>query len=750
MVKRSRIVAFLLLLVLIGSSIGIFANPVANNTKLGLDLQGGFEVLYQVKPINEESTIDRDTLVSTVSALNKRVNVLGVSEPRIQIEGDDRIRVQLAGVDDQSKAREILSTEAKLTFRDIDDNLLMDGSALAEGGASQSFDRDNKPSVALTLRSAEQFAAVTRQVVEMGPGRNLMVIWLDFEEGVDSYQAEAQKQDPKFLSSAGVSQVFNDTSVQITGGNFTVPSAKELADLLNAGSLPVELEEVYSTSVGAQFGEAALETTVLAGIIGIAAIFVFMLVVYRLPGIVAVVTLSVYIFLVMLVFNLMNGVLTLPGVAALILGVGMAVDANILTYERIREELKLGKSTMSAFRSGNRNSLSTIMDANITTLLVAVVMFIFGTSSVQGFATMLIVSILLSFLTAIVGSRLLLGLLVNSRALNNKPQLFGVNKKDILDINQTDEFTEPPNKFENWNFLKYRKKMLVFSGVMVVAGIIILAAFRLNLGIDFASGTRVEILSETSLTVEEVQEEFSSINLEPRDVILSGNNSEIAVARFLDSFSQSEIAQIKALFSEKFGSEPNISSVSPTVGQELALNAIYAVLIASIGIIIYVSIRFEWLYALAAIAALLFDALFVLVFFSISRLEVDITFIAAILTVIGYSLNDTIVTFDRIRENLKKKKRVKTFEDLSDVVNRSLQQTLTRSINTVATVMFAVVALMIFGSESILNFSVALLVGLIVGTYSSLFVAAQLWLVWKHKQMNKVKKAPVEDLEPEV
>ncbi len=741
--------AFFLLLVLVGSVIGVFTNPITKDIKLGLDLQGGFEILYEVTAINDDSVIDRETLVSTVSALNKRVNVLGVSEPNIQIEGDDRIRVQLAGVEDQSNARELLSTEAKLTFRDVNDNELMDGSSLAEGGATQSFDESNRPSVALKLRSAEQFREVTRQIVDMYP-QNMMVIWLDFEEGVDSYAEESQKPNPKYLSAATVGEVFNTTDVQIQGGNFSVESAKELADLLNAGSLPVELEEIYSTSVGAKFGETALQKTVLAGIIGISVILIFMLVVYRLPGLVAVVTLSSYIFLILWVFKMMNGVLTLPGIAALILGVGMAVDANIITYERIKEELKLGKSPMSAFRAGNRNSLSTILDANITTLLAATVMFVYGTSSVQGFATMLIVSILLSFLTAVFGTRMLLGLWVSSRYMNNKPHLFGVKKEEVLDINQTDEFTEPPNKYENVDFVKHRKKFFILSGVLITLGIIVLVTFRLNLGIDFASGTRVEVLSETSLTAQEVTEELDSMGYAPKDIVLAGANNEIAVARYLEDFSQEEIAEIKSGIAERYGSEPNVSTVSPTVGQELARNAFFAILIAAVGIIIYVTIRFEWLFALAAIVALFHDAFFIVAFFSLVRLEVDITFIAAVLTIVGYSINDTIVTFDRIRENLKKKKKVKTFEDLAEVVNKSLQQTFVRSIYTVITVVFAVLALMVFGSESITNFSIALLVGLVVGTYSSLFIAAQLWLIWKHKQLMKVKKAPVEDPEPEV
>ncbi len=256
MVKKGRIIIFFLLVLLLGGLIGATTNDVTKNIKLGLDLQGGFEILYEVKPVNGED-VTREVLLSTVKALEKRVNVLGVSEPNIQIEGEDRIRVQLAGVDDQNKAREILSTEAKLTFRDVNDVELLSGADLAEGGASQSFDENNAPSVALTLKSAEKFAEVTRQISSMPPPTNLMVIWLDYEEG-DSYQAESAKANPKYISAATVGQVFNQTTVSITG-SFTVPEAKELADLLNAGSLPVELEEKYSTSVGAQFGEQALQ-----------------------------------------------------------------------------------------------------------------------------------------------------------------------------------------------------------------------------------------------------------------------------------------------------------------------------------------------------------------------------------------------------------------------------------------------------------------------------------------------------------
>lgn len=753
MVKRGRIVAFFLIVLLFASTMGVTINGIFKDIKLGLDLQGGFEILYEVKPIDENQELDRDLLLSTVSALQKRINVLGVSEPRIDIEGANRIRVQLAGVTDQEKAREILSTEAKLTFRDVFDTKLLDGSDLKEGGAAQSFDPEsNQPIVTLTLNDASKFGQVTQQILNMKPN-NQLVIWLDFEEGVDSFAAESQKTDapPKYLSVANVNEVLNTENVMISG-NFTIEEAKELADLLDAGSLPVELTEVFSTSVGAQFGEEALHKTIFASIIAISLIFVFMLFYYRFPGVIAVVTLSIYIFIVLQVFDWMNAVLTLPGIAALVLGVGMAVDANIITYERIKEEIRTGKSVMSAFRSGSQRSFTTILDSNLTTLLAAGVLFAYGTSSVKGFATMLILSIVVSFLTAVYGSRLLLGLWVNSKFLNKKPGWFGVKKSEIRDISDIDEEEIiVPNRFAKLDFIKHHKKFFVFSVAMVVAGIIALATMGLNLGIDFASGARVEVSSDQPLTKEVIEQDFEQLGFTPKDITIAGDNQDLAIVRFVGVFSKDEIADLKNHFTEKYGSEPNVGTVSPTVGKELAKNAFIAVMIASAGIVLYVAVRFELYFGLAAIIALLHDAFFIVAFFSVTRLEVDLTFIAAVLTIVGYSINDTIVTFDRIRENMKLKKRIKTYEDLAEIVNKSLLQTLGRSINTVLTVLFAAGALWIFGSESIANFSIALLVGLLAGTYSSMFIAAQLWLVWKSKSIGKPKKKQLDpDPEPEV
>ncbi|EOP35916.1 hypothetical protein S3E15_03800 [Bacillus mycoides] len=752
MAKRgTRIAAFFLIVLLIGGVIGAAGKDIAKGISLGLDLRGGFEILYEVKPAKKGDKIDRDALVSTVGALENRVNVLGVSEPNIQIEGEDRIRVQLAGVQDQQKAREMLSTQAKLTFRDVDDNLLMDGTDLKGGGAKQTFDEQGRASVGLTLKSAEKFREVTEKISKMPPPTNLMVIWLDFEEGKDSYKAESAKtNNQKFLSAATVSQVFNQAEVSIVGGNFTVESAKELSSLLNAGALPVDLKEMYSTSVGAKFGQQALEQTIFASAIGIAIIFLFMLVFYRLPGLVAVIMLGLYIFVTLLVFNWMHAVLTLPGIAALVLGVGIAVDANIITYERLKEELKIGKSMMSAFRAGNHRSLSTILDANITTIAAAGVLFAYGNSSVKGFATSLIVSILVGFITNVFGTRFLLGLLVKSRYFDKKLSYFGVKEKDIIPL--TKGAVHPPTRFDRINFVNIGHKFFLFSIVVVIAGAIILPIFKMNLGIDFASGTRIDLQSKQATTVSNVHKDLKELNIDVKeeDIVPTGDDNKGFAVRTVGVLSKDEIAKTKTFFHDKYGTDPNVSTVSPTIGKEIARNAFIAVLIASAVIVLYVSIRFRLTYAVSAVIALLHDAFVMIVMFSLFQIEVDLTFIAAVLTIIGYSINDSIVTFDRNRELYKQKKRVRDIKDLEEIVNSSIRQTIGRSINTVLTVLFPVITLLIFGSESLRNFSLALLIGLVVGTYSSIFVASQIWLMLENRRLKKGKnKKKVEKEEPE-
>jgi len=747
MKNRGKIVAFFLIILLFAGVIGTTGMKATKNINLGLDLQGGFEVLYEVKPVDEDQDVSRKLMEGTVQTLNDRVNRLGISEAVIDIEGEDRIRVQLAGVEDQTQARDILATSARLSFRDVNDVEHLDGSDIKEGSAKQDFDpQTNQPVVTLELKSAEKFGEVTTTIKNMGEPNNLLVIWMDFQEG-DSFQEEIQKSEPKYISAPRVSYTINDTRVEISG-DFTVESAKRLADIINSGSLPVHMDELYSTSVGAQFGVQALNQTVLAGIVGVALIFLFMVAYYRFPGLIASINLVIYVYLIVLVFGLMNGVLTLPGIAALILGVGMAVDANVITFERIKEELKLGKSVKAAFKAGTKNSLSTIIDANITTLLAAVVLFVFGTSSVKGFATMLIVSILVSFLTAVYGTRLLLGFWVQSGFLTNRKGWFGVKKDKIKDITDT-TFEEPKFFNRNVNVIKHQKKIFTFPIITVIIGVISLIAFQLNPGIDFTSGSRIEIQSESQLTTEEIEEHLADLELEPKAIVISGEESNTAVTRYDTVLSEDKISEIKEFFHDKYEIEPSVSVVSSIVGQELVKNAIYALGIAAIGMIIYVTFRFEFFFGVTAIITLLHDVFIMLVVFSFARIEFDVTIIAAILTIVGYSINNTIVVFDRIRENVRLEKRISSYDKLAKVVNRSLIQSFTRSINTTLTTLIAVLAFLFLGAESISGFAIALVVGLIAGLYSSLFLASQLWLVWrgrtiKEKPLDFRKKKRVE------
>lgn len=743
MKKRSRIVALLLLTILLFSSMGVTAKDIMNKVNLGLDLQGGFEVLYKVEKLEKDDKITSEIVKATSKTLESRVNVLGVSEPKIQIENKDRIRVQLAGVKNQNEARKILSTSANLSIRDANDKLLLSGKDLVQGGAKQSFDQtSNAPVVTLKLKSAEKFANITKKISKQDP--NIMVIWMDFEEGKDSYKKETQKEregkQPKYVSAAGVSQEINSQNVEISGGfngEDGLIRAKQIADLLNSGSLPVKLTEVYSTSVGAQFGQDALHDTVLASAIGVGLIFLFMIFYYRLPGIIAVISLSAYIWLTMIAFNMISGVLTLPGIAALVLGVGMAVDANIIMYERIKDELRIGRSIKQAFKKGSSSSFLTILDANLTTVLAALVLFFLGTSSVKGFATMLLLGIIMIFVTQVFLSRFLLRLAVNSGMFDKKFSFFGVNRKHRHDLAEGLDVQDLKSAWEHINFVKLAKPLLGLSLASIIIGSIIVLMMGLNLGIDFKSGSRVDVKSEQTLKVDDLKKELETLKLPSENVIVNGENPKMASVQYKDPLTKEQINDLKTSFTKKYGHEPNVNTVSSEIGKELAKNAIKSVIIASIGIIIYVTFRFEWRMGLTSVLSLLHDAFLIIAFFSIFRLEVDVTFIAAVLTIIGYSINDTIVTFDRVRENLHKIKVITTPEQIDHIVNSSIRQTMTRSINTVLTVIIVVIALMLLGASSIFNFSVALLVGLISGVFSSIFIAVPLWGILKKRQLKK-------------
>jgi len=408
-VRKNRLIVFFLLVVAILATVATTTSYVWKNITKGLDLQGGFEVLYQAAPGQK---VNIQILNDTAAALRNRVDVLGVTEPEITVEPPNRIRVQLAGVKDQNKARKLLGKQAKLTFRDPSGKkVLLEGNDLKENGAKVDYDQAGRPLVSLQLKEAKKFENITRQYLGQP-----IPIYLD----------------ENLLSSPVVQQVISGGQAVIEGQK-NVEEAQQLADLLNAGAIPLKLVEVQSYAVDASLGADSLRESLIAGLYAILAIFIFVIGYYRLPGLIAVITLIAYSYLVLLSFMLLDVTLTLPGIAAFILGVGMAVDANVIMNERIREELRVGKSIPASVRSGSKRSFLTIFDANITTIIAAAVLLVYGTAGVKGFAVSLIAGIIVSFLTAVGLSRLLMNLLVRSNILK-RPGLFSVREDEISDL----------------------------------------------------------------------------------------------------------------------------------------------------------------------------------------------------------------------------------------------------------------------------------------------------------------------------
>ena len=746
--KKSRLIVFGICVITILTMIVTLAPSIRNGMTLGLDLQGGFEILYEVSPLDGQ---DMPEMSSVVSSVRKRVDVLGVNEPEITVEGDNRIRVQLAGVDNPEQARRIISSTANLTFRDVNDNLLMDATVLEEGGASVAQDQYGNYVVNLNLSDSNTFYQVTSQVAAMGSGQNLMVAWLDYEEG-ESYAAESRKEDPAYISAATVSEGINGDSAQISG-NFTLESATELADLINYGSLPVQMTEIYSDVVSADYGMDAFSSTMLAGAIGVAAVMLFMICVYRLPGIISAITLAVYIFVVFLLYNAMGAVFTLSGIAALVLGVGMTVDSNILTFERIKESMYAGRSVKTAFREGSKDSFRTIVDAQLTTFISALILYIFGTGSVKGFATMLIVSTITTLLLIVFIVRFLLGLLVNSGYLDERYELFGVKKSDVPDVSKGEErrkFT----KFKGFDFVGKAKYFVCTSLAVLVISIVCMGVNGfsgngvMNLGIDFTSGTTLTIQSDAAIDQDTLESQLEELGLDPSSVKINGSESNIASVYLKDAVDADTMSTVKASLQETYGHEVTDNTVTPVIGQELVRNAVIISVLAWIGILIYMSVRFKWDYALSAIVALIHDVLIILAFCAIFRLEINTEIVAVLLTIIGYSVNNSIVVFDRIRDRVRAHRGRIAKEEYRELVNEAIQATCTRSVFSTLTTMLPVIFLLFMGSGAIFVFNLTLLIGLIAGAGSSLFIAAQLWyhlrLREKPKKVKKVKRSKKE------
>jgi protein-export membrane protein SecD/preprotein translocase SecF subunit len=718
-------------------------SPLLDKIHYGIDLQGGFEILYQVSPLDDKEKLDSDMVYNTYKSLLKRIDILGVSEPEITIEGDDKIRVKLAGVTNKEEAREVLSSTASLTFRDTSNMLLMTSDVLG-GNAKVTKDSSGKPAVSLSIKDKDKFYDVTNKISKTT--NNVIVIWLDYQEGVDSYSKEKNNcgslSDSRCLSAAIVSQGF--ASDVIISGNFTEEEVTSLVELINSGALPTKLTEVSSRTVEASFGANSLNQTLIAGIIGICLVIILMIAIYRFSGFIASMGLVLYTLLSFLVFYLINGVLTLPGIAAMLLGIGMAVDANVISFERVKENLKIGHSLKEAYHIGNKDSLSSIIDANITTMIVAVILFILGESSVKGFATMLIINIIVTVLIMVVFVKFVLRVFVDCDFFDDKLGMFiGFNKKKIV---KSKEIIVPFKKLE---FVRNRKFFLSITAFIIVVGIVLSCVRGANLGVDFTGGTTVTVNTNENVSLSKLKNDLKDMKYTIKKTSKTDDDVTVTIDEVLD---KDEIKDLTNKLEEKYDSTTDIYVVSKIVKQELTKNAIYSLILASIAIVIYISLRFRFNYAVAGIVALLHDVTIVILFFCIFKIEITSIFIAAILTIIGYSINDTIVTFDMIRENYKTKYKnnIKKSEDLIDLVNDSVRLTIFRSILTTITTIIPVICLILFGAREILDFNIALLVGFIAGVYSSIYISNQLWLILEDRKIKKPIKPKKKDDDDEI
>lgn len=718
---------FITFIALLGSA--YLCIPIFKNINYGLDLQGGFEVLYEIEPL-DGNELTSDMVYNTYKAILKRVDILGVNEPEISIEDSNKIRIALAGIKNKEEAREVISSTAVLSFRDYNDNLLMTSDVLG-GAAKVTTDQYGHPAVSLSIKDTDKFYTVTSKVKDMN--NNVIVIWLDYDETTDSFSKEKDKcgslSTSRCLSAARVDKAFaSDVIIQ---GNFTTEEATSLVELINSGSLPTKLSEISSRTVEATYGEAALNKTLVAGIIGIILVLIIMIAMYHFGGLIAGTALILYTMLSFLVFYLIEGTLTLPGIAAMLLGIGMAVDASVISFERIKDQLKIGKNLKTAVAIGNKESLSSILDANITTMIVAVILFILGQSSVKGFATMLIINILLTIIVLVFLSKAVIAFFANTGVFDNKINLFiGLSKKKIIPAK------EVRIPFKKLDFVKSRKIVLPIVLLVLVGGLTYSIITNFNFAVDFTGGT--------SITVNTTED----IDLKNYTVSKLDKTKDSTTIVIKEKLTKEEIKELSNTLEEDYHTTSNIYVVSDMVKKQLIKNAILAVLISLIGIIIYVSFRFRFNYAISGIVALIHDALITIIFFGIFKLQIDSVFIAAILTIIGYSINDTIVTFDMIRRNYKERNITKK-EDLPELVNDSVRLTFFRSLMTTATTIVPIICLIVLGSHEILNFNIALLVGFIAGVFSSIYISNSLWLILEGKRLSKAPKVKKEKEEKE-
>ncbi len=724
---RKKVFAVLVIVILIAAwfvslfGIGDKVGNLGKQLKYGLDINGGVYVLLEADT-KETGTDLTQIMNQTKSVLENRVNAMGISEAAVSIEGTNRIRVEMPGVENAEEAIEQIGRTAQLQFFLADGTLALTGDGISDSQiATDTNNGGYKITIDFTAEGSDLFADATGKAVtgEIQPT-------MTDEDGslVDS-RAIVICLDDEVISAPTVHEKINSRSCEITRpGGFSETEASGLSALIRGGALPANLTEINSSVQTATIGANALTLSVKAGAIGLALVLILMLVVYGVLGFVADIALLLYIQLVLWIMVGMGSVLTLPGIAGIILSIGMAVDSNVIIFTRIREEIGKGKSVRVAVDMGYRAALSTVVDAQTTTLVAAFVLYLFGTTSVKGFALTLMIGTVMSVITAVFITQLFVGLLADSEKFGT-PAMFGLKEDGTAKI---------LGKQFGFHFIRNRKKFYAISACVIIIGMGF-ALFRgFNYGIDFTGGTMMQIEMGQEVDINEVKDAIADYDLNPTIVYASDNHSQIIIRTIKDLKSADRTAVVNTL-QEKYGFDDKDVLASeefgPTVGKDLRQNAIKSILIAAVVMLIYIRFRFKtWKYGLAAVAGLAHDVMVTLSLYAIFRITINNPFIAGILTVVGYSINDTIVVFDRIRENSKFFKR-KQNEELIDT---SVNQTLTRSIMTSLTTLVVMIPLFVMASSELRAFLIPLMIGVFVGTYSSVFLCSPLFYELTRKE----------------
>ena len=718
--KKSK--AAVILAVILAAFVGLayYASIILSSTgigedmsiPLGLDLSGGVSITYQVVDENPSA----EDMSDTIYKLQKRVDSYSTEASVYQV-GDDRITVEIPGVQDANQILEDLGNPGSLEFQMPDGTVFMTGDMVEDAQGATATDRYGNKQYIVSLKLTDEGAKIFGEVTSENIGKNLPIVY-----------------DGETISYPQVQSAITGGEAQITGMS-SFEEADNLATQIRIGSLSLQLSELESSVVGAQLGSQAIASSLKAGAIGLAIVMVFMIVMYAVPGIAASLALAIYTTLVIATLYLFDITLTLPGIAGIILGIGRAVDANVIVFARIREEIATGKSVQTSMKIGFQKAMSAILDGNITTLIASVVLMALGSGTVKGFAYTLMIGIILSLFTAMVVTRYILYSLY---ALGLKSEKLYGRAKERKSI----------------DFIGKKAVFFTISGIIIAAGLISMGVHSategkaLNYGLDFMGGTSTTADFGKDMTIEDIENDIIPYvekvtgDSDVQATKVEGTTQVTIKTRTLSLDERQELEDTLAENCDVDASTITSQSISSTISGEMRSDALKAVIVSCIFMLLYIWFRFKDIrFAASAILALVHDVLVVITVYALVRISVGSTFIACVLTIVGYSINDTIVIFDRIRENLALKTGKQTAEELREVANKSLTQTLSRSINTSITTFIMVVMLYILGVASIRDFSLPLMAGLVCGAYSSICIATELWYVMKvHFGKNKATK----------